>query len=98
MNILKFLTIILNLSIINIYAKNNNDISELDEREDLSIKNYVNITRLENILNVFDIHVIGSNWININSKISKRCAFNMMEYLNGLQEKKIWAMKSEYIQ
>lgn len=59
------------------------------------IRDYSNLTKIENILNVFNIEIIGRNWITISDKINRKCAFNMMQYLDGLQVKKTWAIKSK---
>lgn len=62
-----------------------------------SIQNYENLTRMEDILELFSVDIIGAQWENIYEKIhNKQCAKDMTEYLNGLSKRKIWAMKSKY--
>ena len=62
-----------------------------------SVQNYENLTRMEDILELFSVDIIGAQWENIYEKIqNKQCAKDMTEYLNGLSKRKIWAMKSKY--
>lgn len=61
-----------------------------------SVQNYENLTRIEDILELFSVDIIGAQWENIYEKIhDKQCAKDMTEYLNGLSNRKIWAMKSK---
>jgi hypothetical protein len=87
------LAIIISLCVNNVDAKNSSHINR--EVLEFVAKNYENITRLEDVLDIYNINTIGLNWINVSGHLGKSCAYNMMEYLNGLQERKIWAMKSE---
>jgi hypothetical protein len=59
------------------------------------VRNYANLTRLEDILNLFNIDKIGSSWKELNTHVNRECSRDMTEYLNGLEEKKIWALKSK---
>lgn len=59
------------------------------------VRNYANLTRLEDILNLFNIDKIGSSWKELNAQVGRECSRDMTEYLNGLEEKKIWALKSK---
>lgn len=61
------------------------------------IRNYENLTRIEEILELFSVEVIGSQWTKIHQKLSTVCARNMMEYLSGLEQKEIWAIKSKLL-
>lgn len=64
-------------------------------RKDLAVRNYENLTSIGDILELFSVDVIGAQWTNIHKKLSTSCAHNMVEYLNGLEKKEIWAMKSK---
>lgn len=65
-------------------------------KNDLVVRNYNNLTRIEDILELFSVSFIGSQWKEIYSKLrSEICAKDMTEYLSGLEEKKIWAIKSK---
>lgn len=64
-------------------------------KRDTVVRNYDNITRIEEILELFSVDVIGSQWTKIHDKLSTVCAQNMMEYLSGLERKEIWAIKSK---
>lgn len=62
---------------------------------DTVVRNYVNLTSIGEILELFSVEVIGSQWTNIHSRLSTVCAQNMMEYLGGLERKEIWAIKMD---
>lgn len=65
-------------------------------KNDLVVRNYGNLTRIEDILELFSVGVIGSQWKEIHDKIrNEKCASDMEEYLNGLETRKIWAIKSK---
>jgi hypothetical protein len=61
-----------------------------------SIQNYDNLTRIEEILELFSVNIIGKQWKELYPKIQdERCANDMTKYLNGLSTKQIWAIKSK---
>lgn len=64
-------------------------------KKDSAVHNYENITRIEEILDLFSVGVIGSQWTKIYKRLSTVCAENMMKYLSGLEQKEVWAIKSE---
>lgn len=51
--------------------------------------------RLKDTLNIFDISYLASQWINVRSDISANCSQDIYKYLQGLQQAKMWAMKSK---
>ncbi|KAG5682060.1 hypothetical protein PVAND_011445 [Polypedilum vanderplanki] len=57
--------------------------------------NYENITRIEEILTVFNLDLVASEWLIVKDRIGKQCRHEMLEYLNGLKERKIWALKMD---
>lgn len=61
------------------------------------VHNYENLTSISEILELFSVDVIGSQWTNIHKRLTTACAHNMMEYLNGLEKKEVWAIKSELL-
>lgn len=61
------------------------------------VHNYDNLTSISEILELFSVDVIGSQWTNIHKRLTTACAHNMMEYLNGLEKKEVWAIKSELL-
>lgn len=62
-----------------------------------TVRNYDNLTRIEEILELFSVHVIGAEWTKIHSRLSPACSHDMVEYLDGLEQSKIWAIKSELL-
>lgn len=89
------ITICLALHCVESQSPNNNSSSRINHLKTLDVHNYENITRIEEILDLFSVRVIGSQWTNIYNKLSTVCAENMMKYLNGLEQKEIWAIKSK---
>lgn len=65
--------------------------------ENESVQNYDNVTGMEDVLELFSVRIIGSQWKEINEKIKENsCAESMMQYLSGLKNRQMWAMKSEF--
>lgn len=60
-----------------------------------SVRNYENLTNIGEILELFSVDVIGSQWTSIYKGLTTACAQNMMEYLSGLEKKEVWAIKSK---
>lgn len=94
MELKKVLLTLLLTSCVSSQSVVDNDASE-NNTQNHPVRDYANITRVENLLNIFNIEYVGRNWMTVNEKISKKCAHNMMQYLDGLQDKKTWAMKSK---
>lgn len=61
-----------------------------------AVRNYDNLTRIEDVLELFSVDVIGSQWKTIYSRLSHHCANDMVAYLSGLEKKEIWAIKSKF--
>lgn len=53
--------------------------------------------RLENVLEVFNLRDLATLWPNATGKFSSVCTTDMNEYFYGLQQRQIWATKSEYL-
>lgn len=51
---------------------------------------------LEEKLTVFDIKRIANGWSTLRPRLSGTCGDQMTQYLLGLQEEKLWALKSEF--
>lgn len=66
-------------------------------KRETTVHNYENITQIQEILELFSVSAVGSQWTNIYKKLSTVCGRNMMEYLDGLEQKEIWAIKSKLI-
>lgn len=59
------------------------------------VRNFYNLTRIEDLLDLFSMNEIGAQWKQIHDKVNPICARNMIEYLSGLEQRTIWAIKSE---
>lgn len=80
-----------NLSIQN--SLNHVDSSNIKNKD--LVRNFYNLTRIEDLLDLFNMNEIGAQWKQIHDKVNPICAQNMMEYLSGLEKRTIWAIKSE---
>lgn len=80
-----------NLSIQN--SLNHVDSSDIKNKD--LVRNFYNLTRIEDLLDLFNMNEIGAQWKQIHDKVNPICAQNMMEYLSGLEKRTIWAIKSE---
>lgn len=89
------ITIVLTLHCVHAQSQNDPTSGINHLKKDSLVHNYENITRIEEILELFSVGVIGSRWTKIHKKLSTVCAENMMKYLNGLEQKEIWAIKSK---
>uniref|UniRef100_A0A182SX46 Uncharacterized protein n=1 Tax=Anopheles maculatus TaxID=74869 RepID=A0A182SX46_9DIPT len=50
---------------------------------------------LEEKLTVFDIKRIATGWSTLRPRLSGQCGEQMTQYLQGLQQEKLWALKSK---
>jgi hypothetical protein len=90
---MKVITIFLAVLASSAHAKSEN--IRNNKEENFVVRNYANITRLGDILNLFDINKVGASWKEVNLLVNRNCARDMSQYLDGLEEKRIWALKSE---
>lgn len=58
--------------------------------------NITNLTRIGDILNVFQIENIGAAWGLFRNRVNRNCSNDLFDYIKGLQGGKLWAIKSEY--
>lgn len=89
---MKVITIIFAI-VLSAHAKSEN-VNNLKNTE-IVIRNYANLTRLEDILNLFNVDKIGTSWKELSTQVNRECSRDMTAYLDGLEEKKIWALKSK---
>lgn len=58
-------------------------------------RNFTNLVRIADILDVFDLERVGDSWSMLSGQISGNCSIDMMDYLQGLQSGRLWAIKSK---
>lgn len=58
---------------------------------------FTNLTRISDMLNVFNVQNIGSFWNVLDKHLNRNCSKDMYDYLEGLRNGKIWALKSKFI-
>lgn len=59
----------------------------------------VNMTELmgiENMLRLFDADILVQQWPELQNIVSGECRQDMQDYVDGLMERQLWALKSEY--
>ncbi|XP_055644145.1 O-acyltransferase like protein-like [Toxorhynchites rutilus septentrionalis] len=59
------------------------------------VVSYDNLVVLDEILDIFNIRNVASNWSNIYKSITANCSNDMAQYFRGLQNSKFWAMKMD---
>lgn len=63
---------------------------------ELAADNFSSIVRLEDVLVIFDLKEIAASWPKIRHELRSSCQHDMNEYLRGLQQHKMWAIKSKF--
>ena len=59
----------------------------------------VNMTELmgiENMLRLFDADILVQQWSELQKTVSGECRTDMQDYVDGLMERQLWALKSKY--
>ena len=76
-------------------SDNNKSFGKGAESDRIVVKNFQNLTRIEDLLDLFSIEEIGAQWTRLHDKLSPACSVDMLQYLSGLEQRKLWALKSE---
>lgn len=63
--------------------------------ENISVSNETVLLGLESMLRIFDSDILLSQWNEIKKNLKGECKREVTVYVEGLQEKQTWAMKSE---
>lgn len=50
---------------------------------------------IENMLRIFDAEILVSQWRELQRNTAGECRADMQDYVDGLQERKLWALKSK---
>lgn len=58
--------------------------------------NFTHLVRLEDVLTVFDLNELAAKWSKIQHEFKSKCSHDMTEYFRGLQQHKMWAVKSKF--
>lgn len=61
------------------------------------LDNFTKIVRLEDVLVIFDLNGLAARWPKIHHELKSECRHDMTEYFRGLQQHKMWAIKSKLI-
>lgn len=68
---------------------------QLLSHEPATSENFTNIVRLEDVLVLFDLDGLATNWPKIRHELRSNCQHDINEYLRGLKQHKMWAIKSK---
>jgi hypothetical protein len=73
----------------------------LNDSKNVLKKESVNMTSplgIENMLRVFDSEILVNQWQELQKLVAGECRRDVQEYVNGLVEKQLWALKSKWYQ
>lgn len=68
--------------------------SRLGQRKEAA--NVTHLIGIENMLRVFDADILVRQWTDIQKELRGNCKEDMQEYVLGLKERRLWALKSKY--
>lgn len=68
--------------------------SRLGQRKEAA--NVTHLVGIENMLRVFDADLLVRQWADIQKDLHGGCKEDMQEYVSGLKERRLWALKSKY--
>lgn len=93
-------TLVLSVILLKSFALSQNPSIDGQPKVTLRVKNdevhnYGNLTSIRELLEIFSIEYIGSEWMNIHNSLSHQCSHDTTQYLNGLSQRKVWAIKSK---
>lgn len=57
--------------------------------------NFTDLVRLGDVLTVFDLTQLANKWPQVKDTLQLGCAAQMTNYFRGLQQRKLWAIKSK---
>lgn len=58
--------------------------------------NFTDFVRIRDVMNVFGVDHIAGVWPQLQRRLNRNCSQDLMEYLEGLEEGKMWAMQSRF--
>lgn len=71
-----------------------------ESRNTMRKESQMNTTELlgiESMLRLFDADILVKQWPVLQKSVSGECQEDLQTYVNGLQQRKLWALKSEYL-
>jgi hypothetical protein len=76
-------------------SKNVDSYPVLEKSANDVTRNFSKLVRIGEILDLFSINRIGALWTVIEPQLSAGCSNDMMVYFRGLENEKLWALKSK---
>lgn len=61
------------------------------------VENFTDLLRLEDVLMVFDLKQLANKWSHVKDALQPGCSTQMTNYFRGLQQRKLWAIKSKFV-
>lgn len=59
--------------------------------------NFTDFLRIRDVMNVFGVDHIASVWPQLEARLNANCSQDLMDYLQGLEAGKMWAMQSRFL-
>lgn len=79
-----------------VFSKLNNSIrNTVNESRNMKKENATEFTGIESMLRIFDADILVSQWGDLQKKVSGQCKEDMDEYVEGLKDGQLWALKSK---
>lgn len=80
-----------------VFSKLNDSIRSAvnESRNALKRDNVTELLGIENMLRIFDADILVTQWGDIQKMVSGQCKRNMDEYVEGLKNRQLWALKSK---
>lgn len=57
--------------------------------------NSTDLMGIENMLRIFDAEILVNQWEELQKRVSGECRKDMQEYVDGLMQRQLWALKSK---
>ncbi|KAJ8734380.1 hypothetical protein PYW07_014931 [Mythimna separata] len=72
-----------------------NTVNESRNARQRDIANMTELMGIENMLRLFDADILVQQWPELQKTVSGECRVEMQEYVDGLMERQLWALKME---
>lgn len=60
-----------------------------------TVTNFDNIELISDLLDLFNLAELGRQWSEVSGQLTTDCRIDMTQYLDGLNVRKLWALKSK---
>ncbi|CAG5034848.1 unnamed protein product [Parnassius apollo] len=74
-----------------------NTLNESKLQLKMEVSNYTDFVSIENMLKIIDSEILVTQWREIQRSVKGLCKEEIQEYVNGLLQRKVWALKSKFV-